>query len=379
MTSEIAHFLLFGYDLEEFPGRGYLEAIGSGVAISEDEVVLLCHLCAVEEKDGTLVLVNEFPIVSPSESSRLTKAISPYITDDIHISFVPTRTGDGFLILSGAVSPAVTDSNPIHEDLPLIAVQPIEATPQAHKTAKALNSYLRWAYHTLESHPINRDRRASTLPPLNSLATQRAGKKRDLMCFLEKWGLNGLSISSGPIYWGLCRELGMDVKVVEDSGDPERDLLERLRVAHDAVEYDFVHVHTKVPDKAGHTKNPHHKKEMLEALDRAMDFAVQKIVPHADILLVVTADHSTASVGTMIHTGETVPVTMIGQYPRRDRVTAFNEIDCAQGALGTIRGKELMYLILNFLDRGKLKGLMDTPFDQPYTPGRYQPLIVNGD
>jgi len=176
-----------------------------------------------------------------------------------------------------------------------------------------------------------------------------------------------------------CRELGMDVKVVEDSGDPERDLLERLRLAHDAVEYDFVHVHTKVPDKAGHTKNPHHKKEMLEALDRAMAFAVQKIVPHADILLVVTADHSTASVGTMIHTGETVPVTMIGQYPRRDRVTAFNEIDCAQGALGTIRGKELMYLILNFLDRGKLKGLMDTPFDQPYTPGRYQPLIVNGD
>lgn len=27
MPSEIAHFLMFGYDLTDFPGRGYLEAM----------------------------------------------------------------------------------------------------------------------------------------------------------------------------------------------------------------------------------------------------------------------------------------------------------------------------------------------------------------
>ena len=31
---------------------------------------------------------------------------------------------------------------------------------------------------------------------------------------------------------------------------------------------------------------------------------------------------------------------------------------------------------LNFLDRGKLWGLMDSPDDQPFTPGRYTPLMV---
>ena len=35
-----------------------------------------------------------------------------------------------------------------------------------------------------------------------------------------------------------------------------------------------------------------------------------------------------------------------------------------------------MYLVLNFLDRGKLWGLMDSPDDQPFTPGRYTPLLV---
>jgi 2,3-bisphosphoglycerate-independent phosphoglycerate mutase len=78
----------------------------------------------------------------------------------------------------------------------------------------------------------------------------------------------------------------------------------------------------------------------------------------------------------MIHSGETVPLTMIGKYTRRDEVSTFDETSCAQGGLGVVRGKELMYLILNFLDRGKLWGLMDSPVDQPYFPGDYKPLKV---
>jgi 2,3-bisphosphoglycerate-independent phosphoglycerate mutase len=76
----------------------------------------------------------------------------------------------------------------------------------------------------------------------------------------------------------------------------------------------------------------------------------------------------------MIHTGETVPLTMVGKYVRRDEVGHFNEIACAKGSLSIIKGKELMYMILNFLDRAKMQGLMDTAVDQPYYPGHYRPL-----
>ena len=54
----------------------------------------------------------------------------------------------------------------------------------------------------------------------------------------------------------------------------------------------------------------------------------------------------------------------------------FDEISAAGGVLGPVRGRELMYLILNHLDRAKLRGLMDTPVDQPYWPGRYAPFRV---
>lgn len=35
-----------------------------------------------------------------------------------------------------------------------------------------------------------------------------------------------------------------------------------------------------------------------------------------------------------------------------------------------------MYLILNFLDKAKMYGLMDTPVDQPYYPGNYEPFTL---
>ena len=174
----------------------------------------------------------------------------------------------------------------------------------------------------------------------------------------------------------MCSLLTIDVQKVKQIENPEEDLRERLKRAKAATEYDFIHVHTKAPDQAAHTKDPQHKKATIESLDRALAYAIDEITTDETILFVITADHSTASTGRMIHSGETVPLTMVGKYTRRDDVRTFNEVSCAGGALGPVRGKELMYLILNFLDRGKLWGLMDSPVNQPFSPGNYKPLLL---
>ncbi|MDD3847594.1 MAG: alkaline phosphatase, partial [Syntrophorhabdaceae bacterium] len=186
-----------------------------------------------------------------------------------------------------------------------------------------------------------------------------------------------LMIASGAVYGGLGQVIGMETRRVGDTNDPGRDLRQRLEMAHGAGEYDFIHVHTKVTDEAGHTGNPLIKKEVIEAVDTALAYAVEEIVPDEDVLFIVTADHSTASSGTMIHTGENVPLVMTGKYVRKDDVEKFDEVSCAAGGLSLVRGKELMYLVLNFLDRGKLWGLMDSPDDQPFTPGAYRPLLID--
>lgn len=382
MSSETAHFIIFGYELEEFPGRGYIEAKGKGITVNDKDIAVLSHICCVEHKNENLILTRGRPDIAYEEARELNKAIEYFETEKITVRLIPSKGIDGFLILSGNVTDTITDSDPIYEGRPVMEILPTfqkRISLSSKKTVAALNNYITWCHQTLSNHQINRDRISHNLPPVNALVTQRAGKKRQLTPFIKKWGLRGLSISSGAIYWGLCEELGMDTVKVKDTGNIEEDFKYRLRLAKDAHDYDFVHVHTKMPDEAGHTKNPWYKKEVIEALDRAMSVAVNEIIPDREVLLVIAADHSTASSGSMIHTGETVPLTMVGKYVRRDEAGHYNEIACAKGSLGIIKGKELMHLILNFLDRAKMQGLMDTPTDQPYYPGNYKPLkLKNG-
>jgi 2,3-bisphosphoglycerate-independent phosphoglycerate mutase len=379
MSSETAHFIIFGYEMEEFPGRGYIEAKGKGLSFNESDVAVLCHLCCVEQRDNNLVLKWGRPDVPPEEVRELISSIDFFETDGVNIRLIPSKGLDGFLILSGDVTDKITDSDPIYEGRPIMEIMPTfqkEISAISGKTAGILNKYLIRIYRRLSEHRINSERISRNLPPINALVTQRAGRKRQLLPFREKWGLRGLSISSGAIYHGLCSELGMDVRKASDTGNVEEDLKQRLYIAKDAADYDFIHVHTKMPDEAGHTKDPWYKKDVIEAIDRAMSVAVNEIIRDREVLLVVTADHSTACSGAMIHTGETVPLTMVGKYVRKDKVGEFNEISCPRGGLGIVKGRELMHLILNFLDRAKMQGLMDTPVDQPYYPGNYRPLSL---
>lgn len=379
LPSELAHFLMFGYRIDEFPGRGVIEALGEGLDIREGDVALLARVFSTENVRDTLMLRHENPQVDRESCAVFQGAIRSFRQDGIEAEFFPTKGIGGILRLRGEVSKKVTDSNPITEGRPLMEVLPFRAMaddPPARNTARFLNDYLRWCYRTLSAHPLNQERTRGGLPPINAVGTQRAGMLTSLPSFTEKWGLKGLLIASGAVYHGLGEAIGMETLRVGDTDDPCADLRERLEIALRAREFDFIHVHTKVTDEAGHTGDPLIKKRVIEEIDAAFDFAVERIIPDEDVLFVVTADHSTACSGTMIHTGESVPLVMSGKYVRRDDVRKFDETSCAGGGLSLVRGTELMYLVLNFLDRGKLWGLMDSPDNQPYTPGRYTALRV---
>jgi len=379
LPSEMAHFLLFGYDLPEFPGRGYLEALGENLKIGAGEIALLARIFSVREDRGRLVLEVENPEVDPETCLTLQEEIRHFRHEGLELEFIPTKGIRGIVRVAGEVAAEITDSNPIYEGRPLMEVLPFashrESVP-ARRTAAALNHYLTWCYHRLAAHPLNRRRKREGLPPLNAVGTQRPGRFKPVQPFPEKWGLPSLAIASGVLYQGLSRYLGLARHPVKDTDRPAEDLRQRLELARSAADFDFIYVHTKAPDEAAHSKNPRVKQAVLEDLDKAFGFALEEIVSDPEVLFVITADHATNSAGRMIHSGESVPLCMIGRYTRRDAVKRFDEVSCAGGALGLVRGRELMYLVLNFLDRGKLYGLMDAPWDQPFFPGRYKPLII---
>ncbi|NDY41628.1 2,3-bisphosphoglycerate-independent phosphoglycerate mutase [Dissulfurirhabdus thermomarina] len=374
LPSENAHFALFGYEPAHFPGRGALEALGAGLPLETGDVAVLARLDHVEAADGLLRLGPELPGAAPGEAEALAAHLGPLETHGLRLAFHPVRGPFGILRIQGGAVPWFTDSDPMTRGAPMLRVRPWAGAPEpeaARRSAAAVEAYLRRALDRLPAHRVNRMRTADGRPPLNTLVTQRPGRAGTAPGFRRRWGLRGLSIGSGLLYKGIAAFLGLDFREDPDGGDPGADLARRLRMAAEAAGHDFVHVHTKAPDQAAHTKTPEEKVRIIETLDRGLGESA--VIEDPSLLLVVTADHSTPSMGPLVHSGEPVPVVFHGGGVRRDDVRRFDEVACAAGVLGRLAGRDLMPMILDHLDRAKLRGLMDTPEDQPYWPGDREP------
>ena len=381
MPSENAHFSLFGYDAQDFPGRGALEALGAGIDIQQQDVAILAHFVSMVNRDDVFWLMQNKPVLTDEESQMFFPLSNDIDIDEINFRFIPTHKFRGILTLKGVVSPFITDTDPFRDGRPLIEPEPFiqyTADSPTQKTADALKKYILHVHRLLETHPLNKKRKKENKPVINGIVTQRAGRLKKVMAFHEKWGLKGCILSAGIVYRGVAKYLGFDHKDVKDTNHPGDDLSQRIKMAYEMTRnYDFIHVHTKVPDEIAHTKQPTAKKEAIEALDKGMGKVIQPLLDDPDVFLVIASDHSTPSSSHLVHSGEPVPIIMHGQNVRRDQVGIYDEVHAAQGILGQFRGNEMMYQILNYLDRPKLAGLMDCPEDQPFWPGNYKPFNVS--
>ncbi len=380
LPSENAHFVMFGYDLSEFPGRGVLEALGSGISLDRNQVAVLAHFVFVREEEGKLWLVRDKVEADKEDAVQAFARVAEFSNPNAHIRLIPTKGLFGVLVLSGRVSPHITDSNPVLDGNYLSAVKPWQEAAgdeNSLNTAEALAEYLSWSYASLKKASFNLARERSGKLPLNALVTQRAGQLKDRLPFEQKNGIKGLSISTGAVYHGLGAYLGMDVVRGAELDDPGKEIQARINSARQHLKhYDFIHIHTKAPDEAAHMKNPLLKKQVIESLDRGLSASLPGLLNNEDVVAAVTADHSTPSSGPLVHSGEPVPLLITGPGVRIDQVNRFDEISASRGALGFIRGREFMYLVLNYLERAKLSGLRDTPEDRPYWPGNGDPFTL---
>ncbi len=297
LPSENAHYALFGFDADDFPGRGALEALGAGVYLSEKDVALLAHLASLYEDRGCLVTHKDLPWATSFELSALAAALEGIWGEDIRIRFHSIKGHFGVLTMEGDVCPFITDTNHMEDGRPMMAVVPWKAYGQdaaALNTARALTRYLIDVYRRLDAHPVNLERRRRGQDPVNGLVTQRAGRMKTIVPFSGRYGLKGASVSSGVLFKGMCAHLGLDYICGKDEENPEEEIAARLQQAREALNTcDFVHVHTKAPDEAAHRRDPQLKKTVIEALDRGIAREIGPFLNDPEMLVIVTSDHST--------------------------------------------------------------------------------------
>jgi len=357
--SDTGHLALLGYNpFEVYTGRGPFEALGLGIQLREKDVALRCNFATKDRND--VIVDRRAGRISTEEVSLLARSLEEITLPEypsVKVTFRSSVEHRGVLVLSGdSLSPRVSDSD-THEAGSLYRPpRPLDDSEEARQTAEILSSFLRKASKILSEHPINKQRAAKGRKVANVILTRGAGYPPKLKSFQEKFGVKAAVVAGGSLYKGVCRSAGFTVVNVEGAtGTVNTDLDAKMSAAANALrEHDFVLVHVKGTDSASHDKDPVIKVQMIRRISEAFSGIVE-LSKTEDLYIAATGDHSTpAEIGE--HRGDPVPVLIAGPDVRRDDVVRFDEIACARGGIGRIRGVDLIYLLFNYLGKVPLYG-----------------------
>jgi len=350
--SDTSHLNLLGYNpYEVYTGRGPFEAAGLDMDIEPGDVAFRCNFATVDEN---LVVLDRRAGRIKEGTHELASALNGMKIEDVEIFVKEGVEHRAALVLRGpGLSPHVSDVDPHDKGLKIHEAKALK--PEAEKTARVLNEFVKRAYEILKEHPVNKEREKKGLKPANILLPRGAGMAPHLENFEKKHGMKAACVVGTPLIRGICKLAGIHpIDFPGATGSYDTDMKGKIREAVKALAkdgYDFVLVNIKATDIAGHDMLPRKKVEVIERIDEAMGYLLE-ILPE-DVVVVITADHSTpCSVGD--HSGDAVPI-MIYADDSRAEGSEFNEVSCAKGSL-RIRGSDLMQMILNATNRAEKFG-----------------------
>jgi 2,3-bisphosphoglycerate-independent phosphoglycerate mutase len=343
-STPLAHWVMFGMEAALFPGRGLLEALGEGAPPRPGEVVCRANFVAATPLDGAL-MIDERPDPRSGPDVNADVDLDADLPGGVRARFMHTGSAQGLLYLgaSGALSAEVTDADPLRVNEVVRRVLPYAeaARPEAAgRTADALNAWMLEARRRLAGRA------------LDTALVKWAGSEYRGASFTDRTGLRGATLARGALLPGLGAAAGLGAPSEPEGPDQDvtlgMDLQTALGLLDDGL--DFVHVHTKWTDTAGHKKSPVRKREVIELLDAAVALHVEALLASGAVVC-LTTDHQTPSSGPLYHSGGSVPIAIAGGVAGRDEVARFSERGCGTGALGSIRGDDLMPLLLDCADR----------------------------
>jgi len=350
--SDTSHLALFGYDPREvYTGRGPFEAAGVGIELKAGDIAFRGNFASV---DDDMRITDRRAGRIREGAEELAQAVDGLKLGRIRAIVRAGTEHRVALVLRGrGLSPKVTDTDPHEIGAEVLDAKPLKAAAKA--TAKAVNAFTKHAHKVLKDHPVNRARIAKGEPPANVIVLRGAGVYPDLVPITERLHLKAAGIAGVALIRGMFRSVGMDlIDVNGATGGLDTDMIAKADAALNALQsYDLVVLHVKAPDLCGHDGNASEKIRVIERMDAMMGHL--KAALPSDLIVAMTADHSTP-VAVKDHSGDPVPVTIFGEGIRVDDVLNFDERSVAHGALGRMRGQDLMNLLLDASNRAEKYG-----------------------
>jgi 2,3-bisphosphoglycerate-independent phosphoglycerate mutase len=187
--------------------------------------------------------------------------------------------------------------------------------------------------------------------PGNLILTRDAGDHVPrLQPIKQRFGPSWGCFVEMPVERGIAMVLGMGEVAAPRTPDPAERYASWARLAAEALEgYDALYVHIKGPDIPAHDGRADDKRDICTIIDRSFFGEVLSRIDPSRVLVAVTADHATSCV-RKAHTAEPVPLVISGRGVAVDGVQAFGERTAADGAIGHIRGVDILPRLTGLLD-----------------------------
>lgn len=349
--SDTAHLALFGYDpYKAYTGRGPIEAAGAGVALDKGDVAFRCNFATVD--DGMNVTDRRAGRIRTGTAS-LAEVIDGMDVDGVKVVFRAGSEHRAALVLRGeGLDHRVSEVDP-HVEGPILESRAL--APEAERTARVLNAFVKQSHEVLAKHPVNVEREKAGHPPANIILPRGAGSVGELEPMPSRYGMSCAAVAGVTLVKGLCRLVGMEVPDVPGAtGGLDTDYGAKARTALELLEsHDFVFINVKASDVAGHDGDFPLKVQVIENIDVMLGQILKDL--HEEVVVVLTADHSTP-VSVKDHSADPVPVAISGADSRIDSVKSFDEMSVVAGALGRIRGTDLMPIVMGMANRSRKFG-----------------------
>ncbi len=318
------HLSLFGYDpLEYMVGRGALSALGVGFGLQAGDLAARLNLATLDQEG----------LVQDRRAGRPSDEVARRIVDKLRSGVVPPEGCQLFLehekehravlILRGPDLRAdLSDTDPQETGVPPLPVVALDSASQ--RSAALMQGILDQIQVILKDEEV-----------VTGVLARGFAAFEGFPSFEERYGLKALAIAQYPMYRGVARLAGMDVREVPSSPSELLAILERH-----FQDYDLFFLHFKYSDSRGEDGDFDAKVKAIESVDPLIP-GIRALNPE---VVVVTGDHSTPA-AFKAHSWHAVPVLLASPWARPTG-RSFGETECRRGDLGIFEGKHLMTLAL---------------------------------
>jgi 2,3-bisphosphoglycerate-independent phosphoglycerate mutase len=347
--SDIAVFNMLGYSFEQgYPGRGVIEAVGSGLEVRKGDLALRANLAS--SRGRRIVDRRAGRDLTQKEAELLARDLNSISLDGARFEFRATISYRGVLVIRGdrPLSAAISNTDPAYARVggfgaakeasgtdSVMHCVPESKEEGAIRAARLVNEFARKAQQILNSSEVNKERVREGKLPANLVLLRDAGDHiPEPTPFEKKYGMAGTALVEMPAEVGIAKLLKMKMVPIRD----RTDMSEKARLfSTELKDGTVVYVHIKGPDEFGHDGDARGKKKNIELIDKEFFSTALKHID--DSTIAVSCDHATPCT-LKRHSADPVPLLVSGRV--RGDGKRFSEANGALGSLGHMRGSDVL-------------------------------------